>query len=128
MAVEAHKELQTCRAWHSVARDVHAERIRVVAADAARLETALAAGARRVEATWAAQEVLWAEREAGMLEAEAAKANGFAAREANPETVLETISRVRLNDVKEASAALPQPPLACAHSGALSARAISGMV
>ena len=88
VAVEAHKELQTCRAWHSVARDVHAERIRVVAADAARLETALAAGARRVEATWAAQEVLWAEREAGMLEAEAAKANGFAAREATRKSLV----------------------------------------
>ena len=42
-----------------------------------------------------------------LSEWQACDPDGFAAREANPETVLETISRVRLNDVKEASAALP---------------------
>ena len=87
MAVEAHKELQTCRAWHSVARDVHAERIRVLPLTR-RGRRLRSRRARRVEATWAAQEVLWAEREAGMLEAEAAKANGFAAREATRKSLV----------------------------------------
>ena len=60
-----------------------------------------------------------------LSEWQACDPDSFAAREANPETVLETISRVRPNDVKEASAA---PPLAGAASAARTRPSVHGSV
>ena len=87
VAVEAHKELQTCRAWHSVARDVHAERIRVVAADAARRDCARGgSSARRGDVGDAGGAVGRARgRDA---RGRGGEADGFAAREATRKSLV----------------------------------------